>query len=210
MVRATGPVKEADPSIAAIVLAGGRARRMGGVDKLALAVGGSTVLDRVLAAAGGVCGDVVVVGPPRPVRHPGARFVQERTPGGGPVPAVRAGLEALGPAETVLVVAGDLPLLTAETAARLLTALDAGESDAAAALDGRGRPNPLLAAYRTVFLRRASAGLEAGSPAAWLLPADTTGVDLGGLETLNMNVPADLARARAVVGGGEGTWNAPA
>src|ERR1043165_8927000 len=53
----------------AIVLAGGGARRLGGVDKPGLEFGGVSMLDRVLEA----CADaasIAVVGPPRAVRRP--------------------------------------------------------------------------------------------------------------------------------------------
>src|SRR5207253_6166424 len=92
--------------VVAVVLAGGEGRRMGGVDKAALVVGGRTLLDRILAAAAGVAGRLVVVGPPRPVGLERAvLFVQEDEPGGGPVPAVAAALDATGGASVVLVLA---------------------------------------------------------------------------------------------------------
>ena len=46
----------------AVVLAGGTARRMGGLDKTMLDVGGVALLDRVLGALGGGPATVVVVG----------------------------------------------------------------------------------------------------------------------------------------------------
>ncbi|WP_344329901.1 molybdenum cofactor guanylyltransferase, partial [Kitasatospora putterlickiae] len=70
----------------AIVPAGGAARRLGGADKPGLTIGGTTLLDRVLAA----CADArttVVVGPARPTARPGIRWTRERPPGGGPVVA---------------------------------------------------------------------------------------------------------------------------
>jgi molybdopterin-guanine dinucleotide biosynthesis protein A len=94
--------------IAGLVLAGGAGRRMGGVDKAALSVGGVTLLDRVLGAARPVCDRLLVVGPDRPTAVDGVRFVQEAEPGGGPVPAVAAGLAAVPEAE-----GGPNPLLAA-------------------------------------------------------------------------------------------------
>jgi hypothetical protein len=67
---------------------------------------------------------------------------------------------------------------------------------AAAALDHRGLPNPLLAAYRRHVLDHAGG---AGSPAAALLPGRVATVDLGPVATLNVNRPADLARAVALL-----------
>src|SRR5207253_721892 len=86
-----------------IVLAGGRARRLGGVDKPALLVGGRSMLATAVAALGEAC-LVTVVGP-------------EVT--GGPVAAVAAGLRD-GTAAAVVVLAADLPFVTVEVVNRLV------------------------------------------------------------------------------------------
>ncbi|MEU7317258.1 DUF6457 domain-containing protein [Streptomyces sp. NPDC007083] len=85
---------------AALVLAGGGARRLGGADKPAVTVGGRPLLDRVLAA----CGDAtatVVVGPRRPTCRP-VLWAREEPPGGGPLAALQAGLDALAAAPDAL------------------------------------------------------------------------------------------------------------
>jgi molybdopterin-guanine dinucleotide biosynthesis protein A len=185
--------------IGGVVLAGGAGRRMGGVDKAALEVGGVRLLDRVLAAARPMCDRLVVVGPVRPTSVDGVTFVVEDTPGGGPVPAVAAGLSVVGACSVVLVLAADLPLLTPDHLRALVAALDESPAaDAAAAADRRG-PNPLVAAYRVDALRAATAGLGPGSPATLLLPPGTVSVELG-RATLNVNRPADLAEAERVLG----------
>ena len=170
------------------------------VDKPAAQVDGVAMLDRVLAAARPVCGRLVVVGPARATTVTGVEFLQEPTPGGGPVPAVTAAVAALaGPAapDVVLVLAADLPLLAADDLRRLLDRLAADpDVDAVAALDHRGRPNPLLAAYRVAALD-VSGG--PGAPAADLLPRRRATVDLGPEATLNVNTPADLDAAVAVL-----------
>ncbi|WP_411121150.1 NTP transferase domain-containing protein [Streptomyces sp. x-19] len=139
----------------AIVLAGGAARRLGGADKPALAVGGRALLDRVLA----VCRDAaatVVVGPARPTARPVVQ-TREDPPGGGPLAALDAGLRHTT-APTVLVLSADLPFLTAATVRALLdaaTASAASPRDGALLCDADGRDQPLVAAYRSVPLRRA-------------------------------------------------------
>ena len=179
-----------------MVLAGGAGRRMGGVDKAALRVGGITLLDRVLAAAEPVCDQLVVVGPDRPTAVADVVFVSEAQPGGGPVPAVLAGLQAAPNCDVVLVLATDLPLILAHHLRRLLDAL---EHDAVAAQDSQGA-NPLLAAYRSAPLaqRAAQLGLGPGSPAARLLPELVSTVDLGPA-TFNVNRPGDLAAAEMLL-----------
>lgn len=186
--------------VAGVVLAGGAGRRMGGVDKAALRVAGVTLLDRVLGAAAPVCDHLVVVGPVRTTQEGEVAFVTEPEPGGGPAPAVLAGVDAAPDCDTALVMATDLPLLTTSHLLRLLVALQAPRAEAAAAADRRG-PNPLLAAYGVVALceRAAAAGLGPGSPASALLPTSPTTVDLGAA-TVNVNRPEDLAAAELLAG----------
>jgi molybdopterin molybdotransferase len=169
---------------------------MGGVDKAMLDVAGSTMLDRVLAAAAPTCDELVVVGPTRRTAIDGVRFTVEAQRGGGPVPAVAAGLAEVPEADAVVVLAVDLPLLRPEHVQRLLAGLDDRTFDAVAARDQRGRPNALLAAYRAGVLRTTVDGLGADVAAARLLPDATAVVDLGEAGTLNVNQPEDLARAR--------------
>jgi molybdopterin-guanine dinucleotide biosynthesis protein A len=182
----------------ALVLAGGEGRRLGGVDKAMVDVAGSTMLDRVLAAAAPNCDDLVVVGPVRATELDGVRFTIEDERGGGPVPAVAAGLASASDADVVLVLAVDLPLLSASDVAGLVDPLDADDVDAVAALDHRGLPNPLLAAYRAADLRLTVDGLGAGAAASQLLPARTITVDLGP-KAFNVNAPGDLEQARRLL-----------
>lgn len=156
----------------AVVLAGGGGRRLGGVDKPSLTVGGRTLLDRVLSA----CADAdttVVVGPRRAVHRPVA-WVREQPPGGGPLAALDAGL-AHTRAETVLVLSADLPFVDAPTVHALLRAR-ADEPGCEGAVLHDGRDQPLLAVYGTEPLRRELALLRteydrlAGLPLRLLLP----------------------------------------
>ncbi|MEU4472529.1 NTP transferase domain-containing protein [Micromonospora sp. NPDC023888] len=120
---------------AAVVLAGGSARRMGGVDKPALPVGGRSMRDRVLAAVSDAT-PRVLVGPAEEVPE-GVRVTREDPPGGGPVAATAAGLALLDP-DTALValLAADLPLLTRAAIGDLLTHLTGDNPDAAHAGQG--------------------------------------------------------------------------
>lgn len=186
--------------VAGVILAGGAARRMGGRDKAALRVGGVALLDRVLAAASPVCERLVVVGPTRPTEVPGVGFVTEDCPGGGPVPAILAGLKASPGCDTLLVLATDLPLLLPDHLRLLLAELDRRPDLEVVAARGRQGANPLLAAYRSAALasRAARLGLGRGTAASRLLPGDLWTVDLG-LAALNVNSPEDLAAAELLV-----------
>lgn len=171
---------------------------MGGLDKAALLVGNVTLLDRVLTAAEPLCSPLVVVGPVRATIVPHVSFTMEKGPGGGPVPAVLAGLGETAGAETVFVLAADLAMLSTASLEQLLVAFRNSGAGAAAAPDGNGKPNPLLAVYRTSAIRHAVRQLGpdiSGIPAARLLPQDTVVVGVDAHESINVNTPADLALA---------------
>ena len=77
-------------TLGAILLAGGRGSRMGGVSKPLLEVGGMTLLDAALRAARDVGADpIIVVGPPDDA-HAGLTWVREDPPFGGPAAAIMA------------------------------------------------------------------------------------------------------------------------
>ncbi|GLH95176.1 molybdenum cofactor guanylyltransferase [Phytohabitans aurantiacus] len=138
----------------AIVLAGGRARRMGGVDKPLLPVGERSMLDRVLDA----CREAaprVLVGAVRGT-PPDVRVTREEPPGGGPVAALAAGLARLDDdTATVAVLAADLPFLDPDALATLRTALRSGAYDGVVFVDESGRRQLLCGAWRVESLRAA-------------------------------------------------------
>lgn len=147
------------PPVAAIVLAGGRASRLGGVDKASVQIDGLPLVDLVYAAVKG-CAPVVGVGPESIVR-PGVRVVREDPPFGGPVAGIRAALDVLdgtasdgsSAAETWLL-ACDLP--RAGALVDLLSPVEIpGDADAIIAVDADGRQQWLAGRYRVGSLRRA-------------------------------------------------------
>ncbi len=127
----------------AVVLAGGRATRLGGADKPGLTVGGSTLVAAVVtAAAAAGARRVIVVGPPRAELPPlaaslHARLVatREDPPGGGPVPALRCGLARVRE-PWVALLAADLPFLRDQHLRTLLAAM----AGTARGMAGGGQP----------------------------------------------------------------------
>ena len=106
---------------AAIILAGGRASRLDGVDKAGIEVDGRTLLawalDGVIDAR-----EVVVVGDPVPTDRP-VTFVREDPRYGGPVAGLLTGLDALVTVpRRVGVIAVDMPYVHHGTWRRLLAA----------------------------------------------------------------------------------------
>ncbi|WBC13095.1 NTP transferase domain-containing protein [Micromonospora sp. WMMA1998] len=139
---------------AAVLLSGGAARRMRGVDKPARLVGGRPMLHRVLEAVAGA-DERIVVGPAGPVPA-GVRVTREEPPGGGPVAATAAGLALLGPGTTtVALLAADLPLLTASAVDGLRRALDGSRAGLACYVDGDGRRQQLCGVWRATAVRAA-------------------------------------------------------
>ncbi|HEY7146378.1 MAG TPA: NTP transferase domain-containing protein [Streptosporangiaceae bacterium] len=145
----------------AIVLAGGRAARLGGADKPGLRVAGTPMLSSVTAVAGRAgAAAVIVVGPARPRLAglpPGTAFVTEQPPGAGPVPALRRGLARAGH-PVVALLAADLPFLTSGTL-RLLLGVLAGEQGPAGAVlaDDAGAPQWLVSCWQRAALSAAAA-----------------------------------------------------
>jgi molybdopterin-guanine dinucleotide biosynthesis protein A len=139
---------------AAVVLAGGAARRMGGTDKPAVPVGGRPMRDRVLAAVAGAS-PRVVVGASGAVPA-GVWATREDPPGGGPVAAAAAGLALVDP-DTPLtaLLAADLPLLTADAVRMLAERLLESAADGVVYLDDTGQRQLLCGMWRTSALRSA-------------------------------------------------------
>jgi molybdenum cofactor guanylyltransferase len=189
------------PPYTAVVLAGGKAARLGGQPKPQLEVGGRTMLAAVLASVADASRRIVV-GPPQPV-PPDVVLVRERPPGGGPVAALRAGLPEVS-TDVVALLAGDLPFLTGELIAELRTRLT---GDGVLVLDDTGRDQLLLGVWRTAALRAAVA--DATGPTSLrkvfeplavrrLRPVVAPGTPP---PWTDCDTPAELARARQLAGG---------
>ncbi|MFC9894094.1 NTP transferase domain-containing protein [Nocardia sp. NPDC127579] len=183
----------------AIVLAGGRASRMGGVDKPAIVIGGRSMLDAALTAVAG-CARTVVVGPHRPELSPAITQVREVPPGSGPVAAIDTGLHALqpDPAPLVVVLAADMPFLTDAAIAELLRQEAETGADAVFAADSSGRPQYLIGVWRRTALTAALARLDSlvNQPMKALVPDETVTVHLAGVA--DCDTDEEVRQARAV------------
>jgi molybdopterin-guanine dinucleotide biosynthesis protein A len=163
----------------AVVLAGGRSSRLGGVPKQALVYDGATLLQRTLDAAAGAQ-TVVVVGPDPGPLPAGVITCREEPPFAGPASAIGAGLAALretaGPRPAwILLLACDMP--------NVGQAVDAlrgarGPGDGVMAVSADGRRQPLAGFYSTAALERsvrdliARGALMNGSVSALLATLD--------------------------------------
>ncbi|PRW63738.1 molybdenum cofactor guanylyltransferase [Actinopolyspora mortivallis] len=187
---------------AGIVLAGGRATRLGGRDKPGLVLWGRSLLDRTLDAVAGA-DPVVVVGPSRPVSRE-VRWTREHPVGGGPVAALAAGLEALTErVELIAVLAADHPWLTDRTLARLRRCLRAEAGAAGAVLvDDDGARQWLVGVWRARELRAAVPVRPEGHALRRVLsPLSPVPVPARWAEVTDVDTPEDLARADSWVWG---------
>ncbi|PZA18782.1 molybdenum cofactor guanylyltransferase, partial [Modestobacter versicolor] len=82
-------------------------------------------------------------------------------PGGGPVPALAAGLAAVGGTEVVAVLAADLPFVTHALVGELRERLT---GDGVLVVDDTGRDQLLLGVWRTAVLRTALQGARPHTP----------------------------------------------
>ena len=187
----------------AAILAGGRARRFGGRDKGSLRVGGVSILDRQLAALGGVADRVLLV-TRDPARHREERVhtVADLVPGAAALGGIYTAL-ASAAADHVLVLACDLPFLTASFLGRLASLTGPGHD----AIVPRSRDGlqPLCA----VYARRLVAPLRRQIDAGHLKVVDFLATvrvheigpdalaesDPGGTLFFNVNGPSELERA---------------
>ena len=128
----------------AIILAGGSSRRFGGRDKALVTLAGRSFLERALAAVEAARVSVVVG--PRRAGFEGVVWVEEATPR-GPVSALLDGVRATDE-EVVVVLAVDMPLVSAADVRALVTALTKGGSEGAALAHAEGDPQFLAGAYR--------------------------------------------------------------
>ena len=195
----------------AIVLAGGRSSRMG-ANKAALAWGGGTMLERVLAELSRGFDDLVVVAGPRlsaaasALTGAAARIVSDRGEFEGPVTALRLGLATVH-AEVAFVCACDLPFVNATLALELCDMV-AGHDAAIPVV--QGRVQVLHAAYRKScvpaldsMIGRGARKLQDLAPmldARMVAEGELRAHDPELLSFFNVNTPEDYARALRLAG----------
>jgi len=128
-----------DDQVTALILAGGKATRLGGLAKHEIVVGGRTIFERQVAVLAPRVQEIVVA-----TAHDlaGYRCVRDVQPDVGPLAGIAAGLAAMR-TPWLLVVAGDMPHLTGEVIDELVGA--ARDGDDAVGVRIGGLPEPLVA-----------------------------------------------------------------
>lgn len=141
----------------AVILSGGRSRRMG-QDKAGLSLDGQSFLDRMVQELSPLV-DGVYVSVDRAGRYPGRRELPDLRPGQGPLAGLETAFLRTG-AETVFLAAVDLPFASPALAAKILAM--AGDGDACVIRRRNGAAEPLFGLYRRGCLPHLTACLDEG------------------------------------------------
>ena len=185
--------------VTAVILAGGRGRRMGGVCKSLVLVDGNTIYQRQTAVLESRVGEVVV-SIAEQAEWPRHRVILDEFASVGPLGGIASSLSADRP--WFLVVAGDMPWLVPA----LIDALLARCTDEVDVVVPRvnGFVEPLLAAYRGFIgplareriargdLRATGIVEEPNLRIAWLNDADLRAYDPELASFRSVNQPSDL------------------
>jgi molybdopterin-guanine dinucleotide biosynthesis protein A len=187
--------------LAAVILTGGTAARLGGRDKASIEVGGRTLLDRALEATA-AADPIVVVGGEVETSRP-VVFAREEPAYGGPVAGLLAGRHAIDPApDLLLVLAVDMPFVTSATVERLVAAVGEGDGAVLTAEDGRRR---LVLVVRTERLDHVAPADPHGCPVHVLLaPLELREVPAVGREGHGIDTEDDLRGLESEGSGGSG------
>ncbi len=203
-VHARTDVRPPEGLLAAAILAGGLARRMGGLDKAALDVGGRTIGERLLAVLRELAAPVFVVG--ERARWPDdVRVVPDEIPGAGALGGIYTAIVA-SPCERVLVVGCDMPFLSRGFLERL-----AGTEGADVVIPRSAHGyEPLCAVYTKACAAGIRERIAGGDLRAALRPEGVRVTEIGpdvlaaydpdGLLLANINTPHDYARIVSLQG----------
>ena len=189
--------------VTAAILAGGKSQRMGRDKAGIVLANGVTFLQRTVALAADVCEDVIVVGRERPSDWPFAQttFLPDEIPGAGPAGGLLTALRhSSGP---ILLLACDMPALTADALRWLRErAALSPHTPGIAAVQGE-QVEPLFALYRPACLpaleQRLAAGRRSLQGLLAALPFVFTEVPAPHRPALaNINTPEELSEALGV------------
>ena len=189
----------------AAIIAGGLARRLDGLDKSRLVIGGRRIVDRQLSVLGRVAEHILIVSNDHHrFRSSGLRVCADLIPGGGPLSGLYTAL-VMSPTARTLVVACDLPFLTASFLRHLAARVDGTD---AAIPRTAGGAQPLCAVYDRTCAEPIRDRLERGEFRVSGLvdtlrvtdigPSEVAPFDPDGTLFFNVNTPDDYTRAIAL------------
>jgi molybdopterin-guanine dinucleotide biosynthesis protein A len=167
-----------------------------GRNKALLSFRGGALVVHVASAVEAAAGSVTLIGDPGQYAGLGYPVIPDRSPGNGPAGGIETALRHTA-AEWNLVVACDMPALTADFLRELLDAAESSKADAVLSAGPTGRLEPLCAAYHRrcapAIGRAVESGVRKVTDALAGLHVVTWKVeDSGCLE--NLNTPEEWAR----------------
>jgi molybdopterin-guanine dinucleotide biosynthesis protein A len=191
--------------VTGVIQAGGRSTRMGGEPKALLELGGKRIIERVVDAVGSVLDDMLVVtNTPERYAFLGLPMVPDAFPDGGALGGIYTGLRAAG-GEAAFTVACDMPFL--HPAIVRMVVERAGEGDVVIPRTG-DQLETMHAVYGKRCLQPMETRLRAGAlkivgffPDVHVVELDAAGIArhrAPEVAFMNVNTPAELARARAL------------
>jgi molybdopterin-guanine dinucleotide biosynthesis protein A len=186
--------------VAGVIVAGGRASRMGGRDKAFAAVGGEPIAVRTIRILRDLFPQVLVATHrPERFRGLGVETVVDRYPGCGPLAGIHAAMLA-SRASHLFVTACDMPGLDPRVIRFLIDRI--GDADAVVPC-WEGDVEPLHAVYAARALSTVEASLRSGRHAMraflslvrvdWVSERDLRAVEGAARSLLNVNTPEELA-----------------
>jgi molybdenum cofactor guanylyltransferase len=192
------------------VLAGGLARRMGGGDKARIAIGGITILQRVLTCLAPQCNRLVINANGDPARFADTKLpvICDSVPDfAGPLAGILAGLDwaalQMPDCEWLVSVPGDCPFLPDDLVARLHAARAAADARLACARSGQQR-HPVIGLWPLALrddLRRALVAEGLRKIEIWTARHGVAIADWPAEPVdpfFNVNTPDDAAQAQAM------------
>jgi molybdopterin-guanine dinucleotide biosynthesis protein A len=191
--------------VTGVIQAGGKSTRMGGEPKALLELGGRRIIERVLDAVSPVVDDVLIVtNTPELYGFLGLPMVADVYPDHGSLGGIFTGLAA-APGDAAFTVACDMPFVHADVV-RLVVAR-AADGDVVIPRVG-DQLETLHALYGKVCLPHIEARLRAGQlrivgflgevRVVEIAEADVARHRAPAVAFMNVNTPAELARARAL------------
>lgn len=193
--------------IAALILAGGQARRMGGADKALLRLAGQPLIAHVLARLRPQVGTIALSANGDPERFSmfGLPVLPDTLTTQGPLAGILAGLEWAGTQgfDAIVTAPVDTPFLPADLVSRLCAA-SRGASHPAVAVS-QGRLHPTVALWPVPMLPVLQTVLAAGERRLRMPLREAVPVVFAGARDpfKNLNTPDDLAEAETVLRAGQ-------
>jgi molybdenum cofactor guanylyltransferase len=194
-----------EQAVSAAILAGGRARRMQGLEKSALDIGGRSILARQITVLQALTPELLIVANDAArFEASGLRIVPDEVPDAGPLGGLYTALRATATPYLALI-ACDMPFLRLEFLQHLVTRLQADPEAEIAVPRTADSYHPLSAVYARSLLPRIAerlarrelemAGLIRDAHRIEIGPDELARFDPDALMLCNVNTPHDYRQA---------------